>query len=135
MIIKTDAGPGCLSKEAASTEFLEEMTNLGVHILLLLPNGTECQAELNKMFSEFKQCCQKNTVQVAEMKMAARVAVCKKSTVDDIELVSSCGSDSDNDLSYGGELPEIWRSICNVSLTASDLSHVVNRYPGNPDDL
>ncbi len=69
------------------------------------------------------------------MKMAARVAVCKKSTVDDIELVSSCGSDSDNDLSCGGELPEIWRSICNVSLTASDLSHVVNRYPGNPDDL
>ncbi len=48
---------------------------------------------------------------------------------------TSCGSDSDNDSSCGAELPKKRRSVCNVSLTTSDVSNVVNGYPGDPVDL
>ena len=133
LIIKTDAGPGRLSKEAASIEFREEMANLGVHILLSLPNGTECQAELDQMFSEFKPRCRRSTIRVAGMKMAARVAARKNSTLD-AELDSNSGSDSDNDSSCVNVLKKK-RSICNVSLSASDLSNVVNGFPGDPLEL
>ncbi len=98
-----------------SIEFWEEMTNLGMHILLSLPNGTECQAELDQMFSEFKPQCQRSTIQVAGMKMAARVMARKKPSLD-------AGSDSDNNLSCG-EVSKKKRSICNVSLTARDFSN------------
>ncbi len=54
LIIKTDAGPGCLSREAQSITFREEMANKGVFILLSLPNGTACTAELDQMFTQFK---------------------------------------------------------------------------------
>ena len=100
LVIKTDAGPGRLSKEAESIEFREEMQNLGVFILLSLPNGTECQAELDQMFSEFKPRCKKSTVRVAGMKMAARVAARKKSTTTTTTTTaidSDSGKDSDSD--------------------------------------
>ncbi len=51
--------------------------------------------------------------------MTAKGAARKKSTVDDIESVSSCGSDSDNDSSCGAELPKKQRSVFNLSLTTS----------------
>jgi hypothetical protein len=54
LIIKTDNGPGRLAADAASMKFREEMAELGVYILLGLPNGTEAQAELDQMYSEFK---------------------------------------------------------------------------------
>jgi hypothetical protein len=44
LLEKTDSGPGRLAKEADSIDFREEMVNMGVYILLSLPNGTECQA-------------------------------------------------------------------------------------------
>ena len=54
LMVKTDSGPGRLSSEAESVDFREEMANLGVYIILSLPNGTECQAELDQMFSDFQ---------------------------------------------------------------------------------
>jgi len=45
LVVKTDAGPGRLSKEASSLEFHEQMAKKGVHILLSLPNATACTAE------------------------------------------------------------------------------------------
>ena len=40
LILKTDAGPGRLSKDAESWEFREQMHDKGLVILLGLPNGT-----------------------------------------------------------------------------------------------
>ncbi len=54
LIVKTDAGPGRLSKQAISIDFCEEMAQLGVHILLSLPNGTSCTAEMDQLFEKFK---------------------------------------------------------------------------------
>ncbi len=46
LLVKTDSGPGQLANEADSIDFREEMANMGVYILLSLPNGTECQAKV-----------------------------------------------------------------------------------------
>ena len=43
LIIKTDNGPGRLATDTASMKFCEEMAELGVYILLGLPNVTETQ--------------------------------------------------------------------------------------------
>ena len=61
LINKTDGGPGRLSREASSIEFREKMAETGMVILLSLPNGTECTAELDQCYSEFKPACNKNT--------------------------------------------------------------------------
>jgi hypothetical protein len=54
LIIKMDNGPGHLAADAASINFCDEMAELGVYILLSLPNGADAQAELDQMYSEFK---------------------------------------------------------------------------------
>ena len=69
LINKTDGGPGRLSNEAASIEFREEMTAKGMHILLSLPNGTECTTELDQLYGEFKPACKDSNKRVAGMKM------------------------------------------------------------------
>jgi hypothetical protein len=46
LLVKTDTGPGRLAMKADSIDVREEMANMGVYILLSLPNDTECQAEL-----------------------------------------------------------------------------------------
>ncbi len=69
--------------------------------------------------------------------MAARVAARKKSTtMTMIVHDSDSGSDSNSgsDLSLG-EKEKKRKSICNVSLSAHDLAHVVNGYPGDPVEL
>ena len=55
LIVKTDAGPGRLSKEASSIEFCKEMANKGVHILLSLPNATAITAEMDQLFENSNQ--------------------------------------------------------------------------------
>lgn len=72
LIVKTDNGPGRLSKEAGSIEFREEMAQLGVFIVLGLPNATEAQAELDQMYSLFQPRCKRSAVRVVGKKMAAR---------------------------------------------------------------
>ncbi len=54
LMVKTNLGPGRLSRKAESVDFREEMANLGVYFILSLPNGTECQAKLDQMFSVFQ---------------------------------------------------------------------------------
>ncbi len=78
LIIKTDTGPGRLSKDEAHIWFWEELMKKGVHILLGLPNKTECTQEMDQGFTELKPACDKSTIQVAAKKMAACVAARKK---------------------------------------------------------
>ena len=94
LIVKTDAGPGRLSKQAISIDFREEMAQLGVHILLSLPNGTSCMAEMNQLFEKFKPACSKSVLRVASKKMQKRMSARKKST----SKGNSDESDGENDL-------------------------------------
>ena len=59
LIIKTDAGPGRLSKELESIEYRARIERLGVYILLSLPNGTSCTAEMDQMYEKFKPACKR----------------------------------------------------------------------------
>ena len=78
LVLKTDAGPGRLSKEAESIEFRSEMAEKGLHIMLSLPNATACTAELDQIYSKFQPECKKSTLRVAGMKMVRRVEARKK---------------------------------------------------------
>ena len=105
LIVKTDSGPGRLLKEAASLSFREEMASLGVFILLSLPNGTECQAELDQMFSEFQPRCKKSAIQVVGMKMKARLDALKNAQAR-VESESKSNSDEDSRGEDGSEADE-----------------------------
>ena len=150
LIEKTDAGPGRLSSEGASIEFREAFQAMGVHILLSLPNGTECTAELDQIYSQFKPGTKKSIKRFADMKMVARVEARKKS--DDKEQEDSVRQESfatdlenyldeqeaniDSDDDEDGAIAlQVSRSVCNVSLTYKDLSGIVNGYPGDPIEL
>jgi hypothetical protein len=80
LIVKTDAGPGRLSKQAISIDFREEMAQLGVHILLSLPNGISCMAEMDQLFEKFKPACSKSALRVASKKMQKRMKARTQST-------------------------------------------------------
>ena len=71
LIEKTDGGPGILSKEDESIDFREKYAAEGVNIILSLPNGTDCTAKLDQMYSTFKPATKKSTKCVAAMKMVA----------------------------------------------------------------
>ena len=53
LIVKTDAGPGRLSDKDGSLEFRAVMAEKGVHILLSLPNGPACTAEMDQIFEKY----------------------------------------------------------------------------------
>ena len=148
LIVKTDAGPGRLSKEAESIEFRDEMATMGVHILLSLPNGTAATAEMDQLYSKFKPRCSESTIRVAGVKMAARVAARKKAEearkaanqalidvdtpidVDDEDSAEE-RSESDDDGIQAGKQKHT-RTACNVSIGNRDLANIVNGYPGDP---
>ena len=73
VIMKTDAGPGCLSKSLENTDFREEMHKIGYVILLGLPNATAATQEMDQGYGVLKRECDKSTIRVASMKMADRV--------------------------------------------------------------
>jgi hypothetical protein len=75
LIVKTDLGPGRLSKEAKSMEFCEQMAMRGVHIFLSLPNGTSCTAEMDQLFKGFKPACSKSALRVVSKKIKLRMEV------------------------------------------------------------
>jgi hypothetical protein len=131
LIIKTDAGPGRLSREAQSIEFREKMANMGVIILLSLPNGTACTAELDQMYSRFKDETKNSTIRVAGIKMAARLAARKqgkRGEEQEDDDASSSDDETANEQRKKG-------SICNVNITNFDLSHIVNGFPNDPIEL
>jgi len=54
VVIKTNAGPGYLAKEAASWEFRERMHDRGLIIMLDLPNGTSVTQDMDQGYTDFK---------------------------------------------------------------------------------
>ena len=130
LIVKTDSGPGRLSKEAESILFREEMAAMGVHILLSLPNGTACTAEMDQLFTSFKQRCDTSTLRVAGKKIAARLAARKKETAAKQNNNDDSGDDDDDDV--GDETKSKKQlSACNINLGNRDLGHMVNGYEGD----
>ena len=126
LIVKTDAGPGRLCDKDERVDFCSEMAEKGVHILLSLPNGTACTAEMDQLFEKFKPRCHKSIQRVAGMKMAARVLARRKgltSEKNDDEIV-----DDDDSKKRGN-------SFCNVSIGNRDLANIVNGYPGDAIEL
>lgn len=86
LIVKTDAGPGRLSIEADSIDFRTEMADMGVHILLSLPNATAATAEMDQLYTKFQPRCKRSTVRVASLKMLARAEARRKAGADDASV-------------------------------------------------
>ena len=146
-MVKTDAGPGRLAKEADSIEFREDMANMGVYIILSLPNGTECQAELDQMFSDFQPRCKRSAIRIVGMKIKSRLEDLKRAgaaeppiSVDSDSSSSNeeSGDENDGELSVVGDVATAARretSITKVKLSNLDLGHVINGFPGDPVEL
>jgi hypothetical protein len=140
LIIKTDGGPGRLSRECSSIEFRDEMAAMGVHIILSLPNGTACTAEMDQLFEKFKPACSKSALRIAAKKIHARYDARQKfkttGMVDD-DNSSADGDLSDDDEDAGGKKKpkkktKTGKSVCNVSFSNYDLGNLVNGWPDDP---
>jgi hypothetical protein len=143
LIVKTDAGPGHLSKEAESIDLRDEMAKKGVHILLSLPNGTAATAEMDQLYSKFKPRCSDSTIRVAGIKMVKQATMRKKhaaakATINfdaPIELGLEISDKSSESESEGDETFACKKkgktSLCNVSMGNRDLANIVNGFPGD----
>ena len=134
VIMKTDAGPGRLSKTLESIDFREEMHKIGYVFLLVLPNATAATQEMDQGYGALKRECDKSTVRIASMKMADRVRARKKvkdaPTILDLQqfLAEELDDGDDDDaftLTHG-------KSVCNVTIGNPDLPRIVNGFPGDP---
>ena len=132
LIVKTDAGPGRLSKEAESMDFREQMSGLGVHILLSLPNGTSCTAEMDQLFEKFKPACSKSALRIATMMMKSRMDVRLAEKKAKINLGESSNEELDESDDDGKQKR---RSVCNVSFSNLNLANLVNGWPEDPIEL
>ena len=159
LILKTDAGPGRLATEGESIDFREEMIDLGVHILLSIPNGTECNADPDQLYAEFKPRCKKSTIRAAGVKMLLRVQARKRAqnnreqesntnigAVDDLatyldgvaEEVSGnvdgveADIDEDDDENEEDFVFNVGSSACAVHVGNLDLACIVNGFIGDP---
>ena len=86
-----------------------------VHILLWLPNGTSCTAEMDQLFGKLKPACSKSALCVASKKMQLRMKVRTQLTSKGNYNVS----DGENELMEEEEEVEVVeqkrQSICSVS--------------------
>ena len=62
VIFKTDSGPGRMKEDITHINFLEEMNNIGLKIILSLPNATSVHAELDQFFGPYKGNCRSRTM-------------------------------------------------------------------------
>jgi len=145
LIIKTDAGPGSLSKEASSIKFRKQMAAKCVHILLSLLNATACTAEMDQLFERFKPACGKSALCVASKKMQKRMEVRMLNgapndkdgdAVIDIDA-SDASSEDEEEPDEIEDRPKKKgeQSICNVSFSNFDLANIVNEWPEDPLEL
>jgi hypothetical protein len=131
LIIKTDAGPGRLSRESASIEFRDEMANMGVHILLLLPNGISCTAEMDQLLEKFKPACSKSALLIAAKKIHARYLVRKNYKTRGMEDESLDDDDGEEE-DASKKRKKKGKSVCNVGFSNLDLGNLVNDWPDDP---
>jgi hypothetical protein len=141
-MVKTDSGPGRLSSKAVSTDFREEMAKLGVYIIVSLPNGTKCQAELDQMFSAFQPRCKRSVIRIIgikikeQLKAMRRAGVATPITVDsDSSNKSGIEDEDDGSVSVAGPDAPPEKSLTKVKLSNLDLGNVINGFPGDPLEL
>ena len=124
-----DAGPGRLAKEASCVDFRERMHNLGLVILLGLPNATSATQEMDQGYEEFKRETDKATNRVVAKKMKERAKARKKA-----ELAAearrkqqgeSQGSYFKNDTVGADSVSsELDKNACSVKLGNPDLPYL-----------
>ena len=73
VLFKTDSGPGRFSQDGEHVKFLDEMRNIGLDILLSLPNGTSVCAELDQFFQVYKGWCRTRTLDHFSYKLNKRI--------------------------------------------------------------
>jgi hypothetical protein len=135
-MVKMDSGPGRLSSDASSIDFQEDMVNLGVFIILSLPNGTECQAELDHMFLTFQSCCKQSAICIVRTKIKARLH--KMQHVDAVPITLDSDSSNENGHEDDGDDGSVVANVSpttKVKLSNLDLGNVTNGFPGDPMEL
>ena len=99
--------------------------NMGVYILLSLPNGTECQAELDQMFSEFQPWCKRSAIRIVGMKMKSRLDEMQSAGAAPISADSDSSSDEIGDENEeDGSVVDV-APVANESITKVKLSNFI----------
>ena len=57
VFLKTDSGPGRFKEDMERISFLEYMHEIGLNIIMSLPNGTNVHVELDQFFGTYKGYC------------------------------------------------------------------------------
>ena len=109
VIVKVDTGPGRLEKHLTSVEKRRKAWELGLIILLGLPNFTSVSQELDWLFRLFKALCRQATLDLYAAKIKERAEKKKCGELNDVVQV--------------------------VNLTNEDLPLIVNGRPTDPIKL
>ena len=121
VIFKTDSGQGRLSATWESVNFRERMCELGVLLVLGLPNSTSCTQEQDQLYQEFKGKTQSKTNEIFQEKLIVRSGKISKcllaleSTTDPIVKKKI-----ESELVQARKMPK---------LTNEDLGYIVNGFP------
>ena len=107
-----------------------------------LPNGTECQAELDQMFSDFQPRCKRSSIRIVGMKMKSRLDELRRAETATTPITVDSSSDSDESSDKDEDNRSVAvatpveastaQSITKVKLCNLDLGHVVSGFPGDP---
>ena len=123
VVFKTDSGQGRLSATWDSLEFRERMSELGVLLVLGLPNSTSCTQEQDQLYQEFKGKTQQKTNEIYQDKLSRRSGLISKYN---IELEATSLDDLETRMVIIKNLAEARKM---PKLTNEDLGFIVNGYP------
>ncbi len=137
LVVKTDSGPGRLSKEADSIQFCKQMASLGVHILLSLLNATVCMGEMDQLFKKFKPACSTSALRVTSRKMQQRMMVRAENANQIVSLLDELDNNDNkvDPIVDDGASKHREQSICSISFSNMDHGNLVNGWPDNPVEL
>jgi hypothetical protein len=140
LIVKTDSGPGRLSKEVDSIQFCKQMAGLDTNILLSFPNATACTAKMDQLFEKLKPACSMSPLCVALCKMQQRMMVRVENANQVVSLLD--GLDDNNRVDPvidpvvdDGPGKHHEQSICNISFSNMGLGNLVIGWPDDPVEL
>ena len=146
VIFKTDSGPGRFKDNIEHVEFLEEMNNIGLKIILSLPNATSVHAELDQFFGPFKGYCRSRTLDHFSLKLKTKINDIKQDMsnkktrsntkdIDDINVMKENLNIIRDDPEKGDHHTDtddhLSKIKCVVGLNNNDLSVMIN---GNDTD-
>ena len=147
VILKTDSGPGRMKEDITHINFLEEMNNIGLKVILSLPNATSVHADLDQFFGPYKGNCRSRTMDHFSEKLQDKIEKIKynmeknkkrmnSKTVEEMTIMKNKLNTRRDDPEFGDHHDDTDEKLsvikCVIGLTNHDLSVMIN---GKPSEI